>query len=137
MREFAFLILVSICVAFTCGCTAPGVSSQQAAPTVQSTYQAVTSVPNGPVTTVKIIASSFDPLNVNIHPGETVTWINKDRISHRVEHLPQLPSEKLLFRSESLSPGESFSYTFTEPGRYVYGDPQHGGGATTYLVIVS
>ncbi|NTV00667.1 MAG: hypothetical protein HGA55_06055 [Methanoregulaceae archaeon] len=84
---------------------------------------------------MSIIASSFDPAILNVQTGTTVTWINEDKMSHRVEHLPQLPSERLLFRSESLSPGESFSYTFMEPGRYQYGDPQHAGGRS-FLVIV-
>jgi plastocyanin len=84
---------------------------------------------------VHIIASSFDPDIVNIQPGTTVTWVNEDTISHRVEHLPELPSEKLLFRSDSLSPGQSFSYTFTEPGRYSYGDPQHAGGRSPLVIV--
>ena len=99
------------------------------------TNQVTNQASTGPTEVVHIIASSFDPAILNVKPGTTVTWINEDTISHRVEHLPQLPSEKLLFRSESLSPGDSFSYTFTEPGRYSYGDPQHAGNRD-FLVIV-
>jgi plastocyanin len=62
-------------------------------------------------------------------------WVNEDRINHRVEHLPELPSDKLLFRSESLSPGQSFTYVFDKPGRYKYGDPQQAGGRTALIIV--
>lgn len=137
MRKLpVFLLILLVCMAISCGCSVPSSSSSQPAATPsQPATPVVTSTPYGPTETVSIIASSFDPAILNVHPGTTVTWINEDRMSHRVEHLPQLPSERLLFRSESLSPGESFSYTFREPGRYQYGDPQHAGGRS-FLVIV-
>ena len=131
MREIAALIMVLVCLAFACGCTGQTTPQKTLPQATQVTNQAST----GPTEVVHIIASSFDPAILNVKPGTTVTWINEDTISHRVEHLPQLPSEKLLFRSESLSPGESFSYTFTVPGRYKYGDPQHAGNRD-FLVIV-
>jgi len=137
MRKFSVLLLILLVgMAIICGCTAPSSSSPlPAAPSSQPAVQSTAPVSNGQTKVVHIIASSFDPDIVNIQPGTTVTWVNEDTISHRVEHLPELPSEKLLFRSDSLSPGQSFSYTFTEPGRYSYGDPQHAGGRSPLVIV--
>jgi plastocyanin len=140
MRKISiFLLIFIVCMAIICGCTIPVTTPSAQAPSATAApavAQALAPATSGETAKVSIIASSFDPVNLRIKPGTTVTWINDDKMSHRVEHLPALPSDRLLFRSESLSPGQSFSYTFTEPGRYKYGDPQHAGGATTYLVIV-
>ncbi|MHB8052719.1 MAG: cupredoxin domain-containing protein [Methanoregula sp.] len=127
--------MVLICLAFACGCTAQTSPQKTQPQAIQVTTQVTNQESAGPTEVVHIIASSFDPAILNVKPGTTVTWINEDTISHRVEHLPQLPGEKLLFRSESLSPGESFSYTFMEPGRYVYGDPQHAGGRASLVIV--
>jgi plastocyanin len=135
MRVIAVLMLVLVCVAFTCGCTAQ-TTSQKTTPLATQATQVTSHVSEGPTAKVSVIASSFSPAILNVEPGTTVTWTNEDRMSRRVEHLPTGATEKELFNSGSLSPGESFSYTFMIPGRYKYGDPQHGGGSGTYLVIV-
>ena len=139
MRELAILMIVLICAALTSGCaaqTSTQKTTQQAA--VQVTAAAVngpTAQVNSPAAQVIIRASSFDPAILNIKAGTTVTWTNEDTMNHRVVHLPEVNSPEL-FHSESLSPGQSFSYTFQQAGRYSYGDPQHGGGRSP-LVIVS
>jgi plastocyanin len=88
------------------------------------------------VKNVEIIQSSFDPDIVTISAGTTVVWTNKDTtFNHRVVHLPELPSDKELFHSESLSYGDTFSYTFNQPGRYRYSDPQHGSGRYSLVIV--
>ncbi len=137
MRELAVLIIVLVCVAITCGCTVPTPTTSQKTPpqATQAAAQVATQVAYGPTVKVSIIASSFDPAIVNVKPGTTVTWNNEDQFSHRVVHLPELPHDPEIFHSESLSPGQSFSYTFNEPGRYKYGDPQHAGGRTALVIV--
>jgi plastocyanin len=132
MRELAILIIVLICAALASGCAAQ-TSTQKT--TQQAATQAIPTAVNGPTAQVIIQATSFDPAILNIKAGTTVTWTNEDKMNHRVVHLPEVNSPEL-FHSESLSPGESFSYTFQKAGRYSYGDPQHGGGRSP-LVIVS
>ena len=135
MRELAVLIIILVCLAFACGCTAQTSPQKTQPQAIQVTTQVTNQESAGPTEVVHIIASSFDPLILNVKPGTTVTWINQDTMSHRVEHYPVLPSDKLLFRSESLSPGVSFSYTFTVPGRYKYGDPQHAGNGDSLVIV--
>jgi plastocyanin len=137
MRKLSVLLLVLlVCITITCGCTVPSASSSQpAAPAAAPAVQSAAPASNVPIKIVHIIASSFDPPIVNVKAGATVTWTNEDRISHHVEHLPELPGDKRLFQSEPLYPGESFSYTFKEPGRYKYSDPQQAGGRTALVIV--
>jgi plastocyanin len=136
MRKISFLLLILlVCTAIICGCTVPTIPQNTPPPTNQVATSVTTQMLNGPTEEVSIIASSFDPAIVNIQPGTTVTWINEDRISHRVVHLPELPSDRERFHSESLSPGQSFSFTFNEPGRYKYSDPQQAGGRTALVIV--
>jgi plastocyanin len=55
----------------------------------------------------------FSPLFITVPMGTTVTWTNMGYELHTVM------SNTGLFDVD-LAPGDSFSYTFTEPGRYRY-----------------
>jgi len=135
MREIAVLIIVLAGIILACGCTAQAPAGTPVANTPSPVSAATAQAASGPAAQVIIRASSFDPAILNIRAGTTVTWKNEDTMAHRVVHLPAVNSPEL-FHSASLSPGESFSYTFQAAGRYSYGDPQHGGGRSP-LVIVS
>jgi plastocyanin len=135
MRVLPILFILLVCTAVICGCTTPSSPSQPAAPASQPAVPSATPVSSGIVKNVEIIQRAFDPDIITISPGTTVIWTNKDTINHRVVHLPELPSEKELFHSELLSPGDTFSYTFNEPGRYRYSDPQHGSGRYSLVIV--
>jgi len=70
----------------------------------------VTSI-NG-IVEVAIVDFAYSPDKVTISPGETVVWTNADTVSHTVTGSD--------FSSESLSAGDSYEYTFQEPGIYDY-----------------
>ena len=55
----------------------------------------------------------FEPTYKTVPVGTTVTWTNGDDESHTVT------SDLGLFDQE-IWPGDSWSYTFTEPGVYFY-----------------
>jgi plastocyanin len=140
MQKFSLLLLIALlCAAIACGCTvpAPPVSSPQTvAPASQpAVVQSADSVSNGIVKKVIIIQRAFDPDLVTVSPGTTVVWTNEDTVSHRVVHLPELPSDKELFHSELLSRGDTFRYTFQSAGRYYYSDPQYAGGRKALVIV--
>lgn len=64
--------------------------------------------------TLTIDNFTFAPSALTIAPGTTVTWINRDDIPHTVT------STTKLFRSPALDTGQSFSFTFSQNGRYTY-----------------
>jgi amicyanin len=63
---------------------------------------------------VKIENFTFNPKQVTVKAGDTVTWINGDDIPHTVT------SKTLVFRSKALDTDDKFSFTFTKPGTYLY-----------------
>ena len=67
------------------------------------------------------ITNTFSPSNVTIQTGTTVTWTNNDSQSHELRSTSG-PAE---FRSNSLAPGQSASFTFASPGTYTYLDHQN------------
>ena len=132
MRIITIVVMVLAFTAFISGCTAPA-STQDVTP--QATTSVQESIP-AETTFVSLKASSYNPTQLYIKAGTTVTWVNEeDRITRRVVHMPSDVNGRVLFESGALSPGGTFSYTFTEPGRYVYADPQHGGGRSPFVEV--
>jgi plastocyanin len=58
---------------------------------------------------------TFGPAALVVRPGTTVTWLNGDDIPHTV-----VAADKKAFRSKVLDSGDSFSFTFAQPGTYPY-----------------
>lgn len=72
-----------------------------------------------------IIANhQFIPYNLTVEAGTTVTWINMDMVGHNIEsgvHEHQEDEDiHEDFESPILGHMQSFSYTFSEPGEYIY-----------------
>jgi len=63
---------------------------------------------------VKIDNFVFNPQQITVHAGDTVTWVNHDDIPHTVT------SKTLVFRSKALDTDDRFSFTFTAPGSFPY-----------------
>jgi plastocyanin len=70
-------------------------------------------------TTVQITKSGFTPRIVTISAGDTVTWANKDTVTH------QVIADSGAFTSPVLKAGESFSFTFAKADGYPYRDKLH------------
>jgi amicyanin len=62
---------------------------------------------------VKIGNFTFNPPQLTVKAGTTVTWVNEDDIPHTVVSPPNV-------RSKPLDSEEKFSFTFTRPGTYKY-----------------
>jgi plastocyanin len=69
--------------------------------------------------TINIYGSGFSPKSATITEGDTVTWVNKDNVTH------QVLDNKGAFVSPILRPGQSFSFTFHASGTYNYKDELH------------
>ncbi len=64
--------------------------------------------------TVEIRGFSFQPSLINVSAGTAVTWINRDPVVHTVT------ADDGTLDSGSISSGEEFEHTFSEPGVYRY-----------------
>lgn len=70
--------------------------------------------------TVVIRGYQFQPGNLNVPVGTTVTWINQDSVPHTVTSpLPGQVTTTGAFDGV-LQPGQSYSFTFNLPGRVDY-----------------
>ena len=63
---------------------------------------------------VKIDNFTFNPQQITVKAGDTVTWTNHDDIPHTVM------SKTMAFRSKPMDTDDKFSFTFTTPGSYAY-----------------
>jgi plastocyanin len=66
--------------------------------------------------TVSIAKTGFTPSALTIAVGDTATWRNDDSTSH------QIASKSAGFTSPLIKPGETFSFTYKEAGRFSYQD---------------
>jgi plastocyanin len=57
---------------------------------------------------------SFDPPQINVPAGSTVSWTNDDSIQHTVT------SDQGFFDAGPISPGNTFDNTFDKPGEFGY-----------------
>jgi plastocyanin len=55
----------------------------------------------------------FEPAELTVKAGTTVTWTNRDDIPHLIVSAGK-------FRSKALDTNDKFSYTFTAAGDYKY-----------------
>jgi plastocyanin len=84
---------------------------------------ATTTTAGSPVTTaaggtsgaqVVLKGFAFDPADVTIKAGESVTWTNQDSVTHDVT------ADNGEFKSGTMADGATFSSTFAKAGTYPY-----------------
>jgi plastocyanin len=73
-----------------------------------------TSEPAGETVTVRIDGMRFDPQNITVKPGTTVTWVHGSQMPHTIS------GNADGMRSGTLYNGQEFSHTFSATGRYSY-----------------
>ena len=69
---------------------------------------------DAPSRTVTMPGKAFEPAQVDVLVGTTVTWRNDDSVNHTVT------ADEDGFSSGYVAPGGSYSFTFTKQGRYAY-----------------
>ena len=80
---------------------------------VPETQSASQEVP-ADATTVRIVNLAFNPAEVTISTGSTVSWTNDDSVPHTVT------STDGVFDSGIFDPGANFTWTFDQPGSFPY-----------------
>jgi plastocyanin len=80
---------------------------------------------------VDIPEIAFEPADITVKAGTTVTWTNSDDIPHTVTKEGGPGAE---FDSGDLDPGSTFEQTFDAPGKVGYVCTIHPGQAGTVTV---
>jgi len=111
VKKFAIVLVIVLATA-ACG----GGSDTGAADTTPATEaSSATAVPQAMTAEVSIEAFAFMSDDLTIPAGTTVTWTNDEgAIAHTTT------SDDGLWDSNTLEPGEQFSFTFEDPGTYTY-----------------
>jgi amicyanin len=65
---------------------------------------------------VSIDGSVFEPKELVVTAGTTITWVNADDVPHTVTSTASPP----LFASRTLRTGDTFSFAFKAAGTYDY-----------------
>lgn len=70
---------------------------------------------------VKIKNMQFDPQIKNIYQGDSITFVNEDAVPHLIASDPH-PAHTALpgFESQTLQPGQSYTFKFEQIGRWGY-----------------
>lgn len=68
--------------------------------------------------TATISNFKFEPISIKVKKGSTITWTNNDDVQHDVTS--DSDSELRGLNSDLLAKGESYSFVFTEVGKYTY-----------------
>lgn len=71
-----------------------------------------TQQPAAQTSSVNIQNFAFSPASLNIAKGTTVTWTNNDSAPHQIA--------SATFNSQTLSQGQTYSFTFTQTGTFSY-----------------
>lgn len=96
--------------------------------------------------TVSMSNNRYDPSQITIRVGQTVTWRNDETAPHTVTDDPceaanpanaVLPQGAEPFDSGTLGAGDTFTKTFTVPGEYKYFCEFHEGGGMVGTITVT
>lgn len=79
-------------------------------------------------TGVTLSGLTFSPKSLTVTAGTTVTWTNKEAITHTVT------SDTGLFDSGDLTNGQTYQYTFSSAGTFAYHCKYHSGMTGTIIV---
>lgn len=123
----AFMIGLGLILA-ACGGTpsTTSTSTPTAVPTTAPTLTATTA-PASDGNSVSIASFAFSPQSLTVTVGTKVTWTNKDSTTHTVT------ADGGAF-NHMLSPGDTFSFTFTKAGTYQYHCSIHPSMTATIVV---
>jgi len=81
---------------------------------------------------VVIKSSSFQPSEITVAAGDTVTWTNEDSATHTVTGDKTVAGDD--FESGNLGNGKTFSHTFSQAGTYPYHCSIHTNMKGTVIV---
>jgi plastocyanin len=94
----------------TTGASSGGAGSTAGAGSGESNTTGV----SGAAVTIAMKDIQFVPTDVTIKAGQTVAWVNDESVQHDVVETNGL------FKSPLLTKGQSFTFTFKDPGSYPF-----------------
>ena len=140
MKKILLLLLIAAVLVAVSGCTEEAPAAPAPAPTPvpttakapSPTYLPKTTMPTPEQTasvndnTIYISRDGFSPSTLTVKKGSTVRWVNVDSTEdpqlYNPTHRIKIPN---VYTGQTLSPGQGWSWKFTETGVYNYQDMVH------------
>ena len=119
--------LLAGCGGSSATATTSGGAATTAAPGVTTSGGTATSAAGNAVQVI-MINRSYNPQQVTVKVGDTVTWVNQDSPQHDVV------ADNGEFKSSLFDKGGTFSFTFTKAGTFPYHCSIHPGMVGTVVV---
>jgi len=101
---------IALLVVFLAACA----SSQNNAPQQKTEHPTKAPVGSNNLVRVSIKDFKFAPADVTVKVGDSVEWTNEDSAQHTVE------SSDGTLKSDELSKGDTYKFTFEKTGKYNY-----------------
>jgi plastocyanin len=120
-KAFILIAGIAILVAFAMAVSACGDEKT-------TTTSSASTTPVEKSSIVNISGNKFDPAELAVDVGTTVTWSNNDSVTHTIT------GANGIFNSGDLKSGQNFGYTFNEPGTFDYTCTIHPGMKGTVTV---
>ncbi len=100
-----------------------------------ATYQDLT---NQKTVNINLRQIAFQPAKIKVKSGTTVTWTNADTVDHYI-NTDSHPAHTYYPTQNShvLTPGATYSLTFTTPGEYPYHCSAHAASMTGSILVES
>ena len=144
MKQILILLVVALLLA-TCGCTqsaadvtpAPVPATDTVSPTIPPATDMPTREPTASVSdnTITIRKEGFTPSTITVKRGSTVRWVNMDSTEDPALYNPTHRVKIIgVYTGQTLSPGEGWSWVFTNTGVYAYEDLIHPDLQGTVIV---
>lgn len=111
-------------------CLSAGCSSYQS-PAAPTATTPVTPVPTAAANSITIKNFAFSPAMLTVKAGSVVTWTNQDSVTHTIASDSGYP---VLFTSDPVASGASYTFTFIQPGTYNYHCSIHPSMKGTIIV---
>jgi len=154
MKKSMIIFTVAVLLMLVSGCTqpAPAQPATTPVPTPAVTVpQATVVTPQAILTTgsvsptiqnvvsdntIHINKKGFDPTRITVKSGSTVRWVNDDSTADAALYNPthRIALENIKI-SPLLSPGQSWSWIFDQPGPYDFNDMIHSIPKGTVIVV--
>ena len=108
--------------------TAPGTTAGSATTARPTTTAGAGGGSAAQTVQVIMINRAYDPKQITVNVGDTVTWVNQDAPKHDVV------ADSGEFKSSLFDKGQSWSFTFAKAGTYPYHCSIHPGMIGTVIV---
>lgn len=148
MQKILILLLAAALLLATCGCTE---NAPPAAPPAPEPVTMAPSPPPSPPTatplvttkasvnanTIMITRVGFDPETLTVKRGATVRWVNTDSTDDPALYNPTHRIKiQNVYTGQTISPGQGWSWVFTDPGTFDYQDLVHPELRGTVQVVM-